>query len=278
MTSDQKKPAHTESFPHGSRSGAAALDWVVSLKRAPLWSNLALEDLRDRYRRTVFGLLWVVLSFVLFVIVKITIFGQMTAVSATEFGLFVTFGFGLWTYISSVVMDACTALIHARPWILGTSTPYPVYLLQAVFRNWLTFMMILVVMLLALYWKPTPWNLGMLSAVPALAAYLVASLWVAAILAPLCVRFRDLHHAVQTAMRLIFFATPILWMPSTSGRLAMIANFNPISHFIAIVREPLIYGTIPWESWRIVLLINLIGLPLGFFTYARTRLNVVYWI
>lgn len=256
----------------------AVSDWTRSFSRAPLWANLAIEDLRDRYRRTVFGLLWVIISFALFIGVKVVIFGQLTAVPMAEFGLFVSIGFGLWTYISAIVMDGCTAYMHARPWILGTSTPYPVFLLQAIFRNWLTFMLIMGVMAIALFWRTTPWSLAVLWVIPALAAYLFTSLWLAAILAPLCVRHRDIHHAMQTVMRLVFFATPILWMPSTNAKLAMIAQWNPIAHFIAIARDPLMYNTVPMDSWAVVLALNLIGLPLGLYVYTRTRSSLIFWL
>lgn len=257
---------------------AAVQDWSKSLRLLPLWTNLALEDLRDRYRRTALGLTWIFTSFALFVGVKVFVFGQLTKVSAAEFGIYVTLGFGLWTYINAMVVDACTAYMHSRPWILGTSTPYPVFLLQTVFRNWVAFALILLVMAASLAWKTTPWTWGSLTAIPALAIYILSSLWLAAIFAPLCARYRDLYHTVQTSMRLIFFATPILWMPSTSGRLAMLAHLNPIAHFVAIVREPLMYDRIPYESWTIVLAINAAGLVAGAIVYVATRKHVAHWV
>ena len=253
-------------------------DWRKSLRLAPLWANLAMEDLRDRYRRTALGLVWIIMSFALFVLVKVFVFGQLASVSTAQFGLFVTLGFGLWTYINSMVIDACTAYMHSRPWILGTSTPYPVFLLQVVYRNWLIFSMILLVMAAALFWKETPWTAVSLWAIPALLIYLLTSLWLAAILAPLCARYRDLFHATQTGMRLIFFATPILWMPTGSGRLMMLAQANPISHFVAIVRDPLMYNRLPYDSWVIVLAINVAGLVAGVVTYVATRHRVAHWV
>jgi ABC-type polysaccharide/polyol phosphate export permease len=245
---------------------------------ASLWTNLALEDLRDRYRRTVFGLAWIVASFALFVLVKVLIFGQLTSASTAEFGIFVTIGFGLWAYINSMVVDACTAYMHARPWILATSIPYPVFLLQAVLRNWMVFGLTILVMSVALYWKPTNWSIRAWTVLPALLCYFFTSVWLAAILAPVCVRYRDAYHAIQTGLRLVFFATPILWMPADSGKLAMIAQLNPISHYIAIVREPLIYDRVPLESWMIVMSINAAGIAVGLFAYAATRRRVAHWV
>jgi ABC-type polysaccharide/polyol phosphate export permease len=257
---------------------AAADDWSRALRLPALWMNLALEDLRDRYRRTVLGIMWVVISFALFVAVKVLVFGQMSAASNREFAVFVTLGFGAWTFISSMVADACNAYLHSRAWILGTSVPYPVYLLQATARNWMVFLLILLVVAASLFWKPTPWTAAALFAPVGLLAYFATSLWLAALLAPLCARFHDLYHTVQTGMRLLFFVTPILWMPGKSGMLAELAQVNPITHYLAIVRDPLLYNHVPLDSWRVVLAINAVGVVVGAVTYASTRRKIAFWV
>ena len=79
-------------------------------------------------------------------------------------------------------------------------------------------------------------------------------------------------------MRLIFFATPILWMPATSGRLMLLSELNPISHFVAIVRDPLMYDRLPVTSWWIVLAINALGLVAGAVVYSATRRRIAHWV
>lgn len=258
---------------------ASLRDWQQSLRVPSLWSNLALEDLRDRYRRTFFGISWIMMSFALFVGVKILVFGQMvTSVPAAEYNLYVTIGFGVWSYINAVTVDACAAYMNARTWILGTAIPYPVFLLQAVFRNCLIFLLIMLVMAVGMIWKPTPWSAMSWFVLPALLVYPITALWLGAILAPLCARFRDLNHAIRTGMQLMFFVTPILWMPSLSPTLGRIAAVNPLTSFIDIVRMPLLYDQLPVESWKVVLWINGIGLLLGVLVYSSTRKRLAYWL
>ena len=257
---------------------AAFHDWRQASKLASLCFNLALEDLRDRYRKTLLGVAWIIVSFALFVGVKVLVFGQMVSTSQVEFGLYVTLGFGLWTFINAMVVDACTAYMFSRAWILGTAIPYPVFLMQAILRNSMMFALELVVMALALFWKPTPWSATTWLAIPGLLALLVTSVWLAAILAPLCARYRDLHHTIKTGMQLMFFVTPILWMPTISTTLARIAALNPLTSFIDIVREPLLYDRVPVHSWWVVLVINAIGFTIGVIVYASTRKRVAYWV
>lgn len=256
----------------------AVSDWKRALSMWRLWVALGHEDIVDRYRRSLLGTAWVVLSFALFVGVKVSVFGQLAQVSSVEFGLFVTVGFALWSFISAMLIDGCGAYIHSRHWILGVSLPYPVYVFQALVRNLIIFGSMTLVVLVALLWKGNPWTPASLSTIPALLVYVLTSLWLAAILAPLCARHRDAHHAVQTGIRLLFFVTPILWMPGMTPTLGKIAALNPVTHFIEIVRLPLLYGRVPVESWYWVGLINLVGLPTGLVVYARTRSNIVFWV
>jgi ABC-type polysaccharide/polyol phosphate export permease len=67
-------------------------------------------------------------------------------------------------------------------------------------------------------------------------------------------------------------------MPPPGSFLDRIAQWNPISHFIAIVREPLIHDTVPVLSWTVVLAITAIGVLAGVLSYARTRDKIVFWV
>ncbi len=253
-------------------------DWASALRMWRLWTALGMEDLSDRYRRTIFGVSWVVTSFALFVYVKVMIFGQMANVPFREFALFVTLGFGLWTYISGMVLDCCSAYSASANWMLGTNIPYPVFFLQIIFRNWLVFLLILLVMGAVLVWQRITWSPATFTVLAGFAVYAITPAWLAAMLAPICVRYRDVMHAIQTIMRLMFFVTPIIWMPSQGTGLATVAKYNVITHFIEIVRQPLIYDTIPWNSWLVVLVVNAVGLLVGFASYVATRKRIAFWL
>lgn len=254
-------------------------DWKNAFHMWRLWTSLGWEDLSDRYRRTFLGVSWLVTSFALFILVYIIVFHEMSGVSGREYALYVTIGWGLWGFINSVVQDSCTGYITSSNWMLGVAIPYPVFFLQAAFRNWMVFLLSLLVVIGILAWLKTGWTLTMLWAIPGLLTYVITPLWLAAILAPLCARYRDALHAIRTAMQLLFFATPILWLPGERESLVgLIAKYNVLTYFVDIVRAPLIHDVVPLRSWAIVLAVNAIGLVLGFFAYASTRNKVAYWL
>lgn len=254
------------------------VDWRNAFRLWRLWIALGDEDIRDRYRRTAIGALWIAASFAVFVAVKVAIFGRVMGNVTTDFGLFVTIGFGAWTFINAMVLDACTAYTASRHWILGVTLPYPVYILQVVYRNLKIFAWVLVVVLAAALVGGNASGLGLLAALAGLAIYPVTAMWLAVLLAPICARVQDVYHAIQTGMRLLFFITPILWMPSINATLGRIAEANPLTHFIRILREPLMHGTVPTESWAWVGAINIAGLVAAVVVYSRTRHKIVFWV
>jgi ABC-type polysaccharide/polyol phosphate export permease len=44
------------------------------------------------------------------------------------------------------------------------------------------------------------------------------------------------------------------------------------------VRDPLMYGRVPVDSWRLVLAINAAGLLAGAVVYATTRRRLPHWV
>lgn len=256
----------------------ATYDWKRSFRMWRLWTALGMEDLSDRYRRTILGVSWLITSFAAFIFVYIAIFGHGSGVTLAEYGLYVTIGFGLWGFVSSSVLNGCTVYTSARSWIMGESIPYPVFFLQTVFRDCVVFLMTLLVIAAALVWKKEAWTPTNLWAIPGLLIYVLPPLWLGAILAPLCTRYRDVMHAIQTGMRVLFFATPILWLPSQRSSLAVIAKYNILTYFIELVRAPLLENTVPVNAWLVVLAVNAVGIVIGFVTYAATRDRIVYWL
>ena len=94
----------------------------------------------------------------------------------------------------------------------------------------------------------------------------------------LCTRFRDAAHLVQSIMNVALFLTPILYFPSQVGSKAFILNWNPFTHYIAIIRDPIIYGTQPILSWTVVVSMTIIGWILAIILLHIFRKRVVFWV
>jgi len=62
------------------------------------------------------------------------------------------------------------------------------------------------------------------------------------------------------------------------GQYHFLVDFNPLTHFIAIVRAPLL-GQVPaLHSWLAVIAISIIGCGGTMFAFVRLRARIAYWI
>ena len=258
----------------------AVRELLYSLSHPYIWLAFAFEDLRDRYKRTLVGVLWVPLSFLAFVGIKVLIFAKLNQSEADNFFMYLIVGFWVWTTLTALVVDSSLVFARASGFMQTTALPYTTYVLQGVARNFLPFLLNFVMVIAgAAFLGQSGRFVDWLWVVPATAVYLFSAIWVSLLLGTLSARFRDLAHLVQTVMRMMFFLTPILWLPSQLGEIGeTVALWNPLTHYIEIVRAPLIGEGVPGLSWAVVLAVSIVGALAGVLTYARFRNRLVFYV
>src|SRR5262249_61864052 len=84
---------------------------------------------------------------------------------------------------------------------------------------------------------------------PALTLWWLNAVWLTLSLGIVCARFRDVPPAIVNITQLVFLVSPVLWRPDDVPQsLQLVADVNPLSHFLAIVRNPLLGPAVPIES------------------------------
>lgn len=242
------------------------------------WLALAWADWKTRYRRSALGAAWVFVSFAAFVGVKVLVFGAMSAQDLGFFAIWLAAGFLIWTYISANIVEGCNVFVLSARWIKGADLPYIGYVLQSVARNTIQLVLSAAVLVIALIVYPPPSAAASLTILLAIPVLVLNALWVQLALGVLCARHRDFIHLAQTLVRLLFFLTPILWVPADFGRFGDYAVYNPFTHYLAIVRDPLVFGTVPGMSWLIVLAITVCGVAASLIAFHQFRRKIVFWV
>ena len=246
-----------------------------------LW-RLALDgawlDWRRRYSRSALGVAWVFISFAAFVGVKIVIFGAMSDFDIAFFAVWLSCGFLLWQLISGILVDGCSVFLQNDRMIKANNYPLFSFIFQSIAKNAIRFLISFLFFILILLYFGAPPIGAWVWVVPALAIYLVNAVWAQLFLGVLAARFNDIMHFVQTAVRLLFFLSPILWVPGQFGRFGELSDYNPITHYLAIVRDPLVGREPPFDSWVIVSSITVVGVALALVVFARFRNRLIFWV
>ena len=263
-----------------NKASLAGADLIGGLMRWRLWSALAMEDLKQTYRRSLIGVAWVSLSFTVFVLVKILIFGSMVRGREIEyFGAYLLLGFFVWQFLSQIVTSAPNVFTSAEGWIRNDPLELSTFVYQTVYRSLFDLALTGVVAAAFFFYFGQGVSLIALLAIPALFAFVVNAIWVKILLGVICTRFRDLGHLVHTIMRVMMFLSPIVWLPEQLGEQVMqYLWWNPFAHFIWIFRTPILDGDPAVESWIYVGVITVLGWASAFIAFALFRRRIVFWL
>lgn len=229
-------------------------DLIAGLSHARLWLMLAANEMQTRYHRTFLGPVWVLVSFSVFLAVKIFIFTGMSGADESYYIAYLTLGLCVWYFVTGAVCDGAAIFVRNSTWILGIRTPYSLFIYASLAFAVLNFVICLLpsFAIVAAYQPIEPGRILLSIAGACALTYLL--IWVMLLLALLSVFVRDLIQLVATIMRVMFFLTPILWLPETIGaENSFFVHANPIYHMIELVRAPVLTGSIPNSTLMIII-------------------------
>lgn len=261
-----------------SKGVLAVRDLRDGIHAYPIWTTLAWQDIRQRYRRSVLGPFWITLTMIVTIAGMGPLYGALLNISTDEFVPYLALGIITWGLISTLILDACVAFTGADSIVRSVRLPITLHIFRTVYRNILFFgHNILAYVPVMLFLKIMP-RLEWLMAIPGLLIIVIAAVPLSIILGIFCARFRDMQPIVGSVVQLAFFLTPIFWKPTALGHRAYVAEYNPLFMFIELVRAPL-YGTGLNPSVYIgagitTVILYLIAIPL----FIRFRSRIAFWI
>lgn len=254
------------------------VDLRDGFKRFGLSISLAWEDLKDRYRRSVLGVIWIVLSFLGFILVKALVFGDTYSSGGFDYFSHLVVGFALYGFIAASIPGGADVFANNKSWILSTDLPYTVYANMLVIRSMIELVIVAAAAAFAVIWlgNPTPGHVW--TVFPAILLYYVTALGLCFAFGPIATRYRDLIYFLQSLMRMLFFATPIIWVATPGSTRGLIATYNPLTYFIDIVRMPINEGEVSTFAWMISGACCLGIWVFGLCLFSITKRRIALWL
>ncbi|KAA6187302.1 ABC transporter permease [Thiohalocapsa marina] len=262
----------------GSQWQRALGDVVAGAARFSLWSLLGSKEIRQRYRRSRLGPLWVTLSMGVTVGALGFVYGALFGQPLEAYLPFLAAGFVVWGLISGLVLDGTKAFTDSDGMILQLAAPLSVHVYRVVWSNLLIFAHNIVVFLIVAAWFGVLPGWHVLYAVAGVAIVLLNGVWLGLFLGTVCARFRDVPQIVASVVQILFFITPILWRPEMLPDRALFLGLNPFYHFVELVRAPLLGGVPEATTLAVVALVTLGGWLVTLMAFARYRWRIAYWV
>lgn len=260
-------------------------DLARGWRQHELWLQLGWQDIKQRYRRSTLGPLWITVATGVMALALGLLYSMLFQISIREFLPHVTVGFIVWGFISGCIKEGANVFIENEGLIKQLPSALSVHVYRLVWRQllFLAHNMVIWVLLVAIFRIPLGWSV--LWAIPALALLVVNGVWVTMLFGIVATRFRDVAPLLESLIQLLFYVTPIVWTTTTlkeqGGEVAQrarIAELNPLYHYLEIVRAPLIGKELDAYHWGIVAACTAVGLLLALLAMRQWRFRVPYWV
>jgi lipopolysaccharide transport system permease protein len=269
LSIDAANPRHAERALVDLRDGLS--QWRLALA-------LARIDLRNRYRGSVLGPLWMSLSTLIMLIGLGLLYGTLFKLQLANYLPHLAVSLIIWQWISTFILEACGTLTGAEGVIRQMRLPYTLHALRIAFRNSLVAAHSLpIILLVFLVFGQVPGPEAFL----AVLGFLLIGINMLAgglLLGMICARFRDIPPIVANIVQLAFFVSPILWKPELLGDAMVWMALNPFYAMLETVRGPLVEGGGPLLAWVAAVLYTMANVVLAGALFARFRARIAFWV
>ncbi|GAA3620716.1 ABC-2 type transport system permease protein [Lentzea atacamensis] len=270
-----------------------------------LWGHLGWQDIKQRYRRSVIGPLWITISMGTTALALGLLYSVLLGAELPAFLPYITAGFIVWNFILGCVTEGTDVFIANEGLIKHLPAPITVHVMRMVWRQVLFLLHNLVIYVIVMMiffgtlsepYRMTQdgplqpglsWTVAL--AIPGFILLAINAVWVSLLFGVISTRFRDIPPVVNSFINLVFFMTPIVWdasiltkvtkgSPEDGAWRMWIAELNPVYHFVEIVRAPLLGHTVDWHHWAVVGGFTVVGWLLALVILRNYRARVSYWV
>lgn len=213
-----------------------------------LWV-LARRDIRVRFKQTILGLAWGIIGPAMSILVFTLLFGKILNVDSgnVPYPIFLFSALLAWNLFAACVNSGTQSVRNSSQLI--TKVYFPRILIPAASFGVPiidTFISFLLLGALMAYYNIAP--TVQLIALPVLVFLLMLiALGISLVLSALSVRYRDFSRVTEYLLRLLMFATPVVYPASALPEsLTWLADYNPIATLLEAVRASILGMPIEW--------------------------------
>lgn len=239
---------------------------------------MTMKEIKARYKRAVFGFLWVLLNPLLQMVVIGLVFSLF--IEIPNYFIFLFPGLLLWTFFYTSLTKATPSIVYERALLQKAKFPIeaiPVSIILAFFLHTLVAFILYIPFLLVENTFVLP---RLLLIIPALLWFLMLTIGLSLATSSLNVYFRDVNFFVQSILAVWFYGTPILYdLNKVPENLKYLFAINPLTSIFEISHIALLgQGTLPAEILFLNLIISLAILVFGLIVFKKRHRYFVDWL
>lgn len=236
-----------------------------------LLRNLTVRELKVRYKRSVLGFLWSLLSPLMMMAVFTVIFSLAFRAPIRDFPIFFLVGYLPWSFFQASVQVSTGVIVGNANLVRKVYFPREALPLAVVLSQLVHFALAMAVLFVILVVA----GYGFLPYLPvfllATVILFVFATGVAMLFAAANTTFRDIQEFSNVLFLLWFYLTPVVYSPALlppSWR--WVIRLNPMTYVVEIMRDGLYYLRYPgWQTVAVATATAALALLIGFTVFGR---------
>jgi ABC-type polysaccharide/polyol phosphate export permease len=208
--------------------------------------ELVRRDIKVRYKRSVLGIGWSMLSPLLQMIAMTWVFSVVIRQDIRNFPVYFLSGSVFWAFFAQATGHAATLTLDASEMGKRIFLPRSVFVLSAVGVALVNFVLSLIPLILIVLWSGDRIHLSWLFLPVSILIGTGFAFGVGLFVFTLASRFVDVKEMYLILVQVWFFVTPIVYAPKlVPPEYRYIVRYNPMTYLVEIFRAPLYDGWLP---------------------------------
>ncbi len=245
-----------------------------------LFEELVKRDFKKKYKRSILGMGWSVLSPLLMLLVMRLVFTQFFGRGVEHYTTYLFCGNLIFAYFNESTTQSMSALMSNASIFTKVNVPKYLFLLSKNAQTLINFGITLIVFFIFCIIDGITFSWAFLLLIYPILCLTVFNVGVGMILSALFVFFRDIQYLWSVFVQLLMYMSAIFYTIDTYPEIVQkIFHLNPVFLFINYFRRIVIHGDIPSVWYHLFMLaVSLAAFGIGSLIYKKKNHKFLYYV
>ncbi len=230
-------------YDSAQRNSPVIEEFQELIRYRDLLTQLIARNIKTRYKRSVLGIMWTMLSPLMMMMVLTFVFSEVFRFSTQHYAAYALAGLTLWNFFAQTTAGAMSDLIWGGGLLQRIYIPRAIFALSALGTSLVNLLLAIVPLVLVMLITGVPVRPTILILPLPILLTAMFALGVALILSRVAAYFADVLEMYQILLTAWMYVTPIIYPKEIIPKhMQWLFNLNPMYHLVEIFRAPLYVG------------------------------------
>lgn len=245
-----------------------------------LFEELVKRDFKKKYKRTVLGMGWSMLSPLLMLLVMKVVFEQFFGRTVNHYTTYLFCGLLTFNWFSESTAQGMRCLFGNASIFTKVNVPKYLFLFSINVQVLLNFALTLFVFFVFCAIDHVPFTWRFICLFYPIMTMLLFNLGIGMVLSALFIFFRDIDYLWSVALQLLMYGSAIFYaVDKFPPKIQLVFSLNPVYRHIAYIREVVLAGNVPSLGTHMTLLgFAVAAFLVGAFMYKHYNTKFLYYV